>query len=112
MGFRKQTQQKKSKIIDLGTVKSGKYGKFISFDSSVKEIQITREVEIDGEKVIQVMKVEKNNEGYLAPVNIEVPEKRAEFRLDKGWINEEQAERLLTNAEKYGISSYLTVKVN
>jgi hypothetical protein len=115
MGFRKKTPQsgqtKKGKTIDLGLVKSGEYGKFITFDSTVKEVQITREYEVDGETIVQVVKVGKNEKGYLNPVNIETPESRAEFRLAKGWIQEDQAEKLVNNAEKYGISSYLSVKV-
>lgn len=102
---------KKSKTIDFGQVKSGNYGKYISLDGSIKEIQITREYEKNGETVTEVLKVGKNDKGYLNALNIELPEDRAEFRLSKEWITEDQAEKLVTNAEKYGISSYLNVKV-
>ena len=102
---------KKSKTIDLGVIKSGKYGKFISFDSSVKEVQITREFESKGETIVQKVKVGVNDAGYLNPVNIELPEDRASFRVEKDWMTEQQAESMLENAEKYGISSYLSVKV-
>jgi hypothetical protein len=44
-------------------------------------------------------------------VNIETPEDRAAFRLEKGWIDEEGADKLLSISEKYNIAQYLTVKV-
>lgn len=102
---------KKEKTIDLGSVRSGKYGNYISLDSSIKDMKITREYEVDGEKVTQVLSVSRNEKGYLNVVNIETPDSRAKFRTEKGWMTEQQAEKLLESASTKGIKSFLTVKV-
>jgi len=104
-------KKKEGKTIDLAKVINSERGKFISFDNSIKSITITREFESKGETISQTLDVMVNDAGYLVPVNLETPEERAEFRFEKGWINEEQADKLINMSEKYNIVQFLTVKV-
>jgi len=100
----------KAKTIQLGAIKKGKYGAFLSFDPTVKEITIKREFESKGDTITQVLKVPVNEQGFLAAANIAKVADDVKFRQEKGWITEEAAERILESAEKHGISSFVTVK--
>lgn len=105
-----KANEKKAKTIQLGAIKKGKYGAFLSFDPSIKEITIKREFESKGDTITQVLKVPVNEEGYLAAANIAKVADDVAFRQDKGWIDEATAEKILESSEKYGISSFVTVK--
>jgi len=100
----------KAKTIQLGSIKKGQYGAFLSFDPSIKEITIKREFESKGDTITQVLKVPVNEKGFLAAANIAKVADDVKFRQEKGWITEEAAEKILENAEKYGTSSFVTVK--
>lgn len=104
---------KKQKTIQLGSVKKGKYGPFLSFDSSVKEIQITREYQTNGDTVTEILKVPVNEKGYLEAGNITKLEDNLNFKVSKGWITESQAEEQLSRLQSGSspTSSLLTVKV-
>lgn len=83
---------KKQKTVQLGSIKKGKYGPFLSFDSSIKEIQVTREYETNGDKVVEVLKVPVNEAGYLEAANIQKIEDDFAFKVENKWISESAAE--------------------
>lgn len=101
----------KGKTIQLGAIKKGQYGAYLSFDPSIKEITIKREFESKGDTITQVLKVPVNEQGYLGAANIAKVADDVKFKLEKGWITEDAAEKIIENAEKYGTSSFVTVKV-
>lgn len=105
-----KANEKKAKTIQLGAIKKGKYGAFLSFDPSIKEITIKREFESKGDTITQVLKVPVNEDGYLAAANIAKVADDVAFRQEKGWIDESTAEKILENAQKYGTTSFVTVK--
>ena len=104
---------KKQKTVQLGSIKKGKYGPFLSFDSSIKEIQVTREYTSNGDTVTEVLKVPVNESGYLSAANIQKIEESFAFKVEKEWISEEQAEETI-NKLKAGstpTSSFVSVKM-
>ena len=104
---------KKQKTVTLGSIKKGKYVPFLSFDSSIKEVQVTREYEINGDKVTEVLKVPLNDNGYLNSCNIKKIEDDFEFRVSQGWIKEAQAESAIEKlkAGSTPTSSFVSVKM-
>lgn len=102
---------KKSKTIDLGTVRKGEYGPYFSFDKQIKSVTFEREYEIDGDKISEKVTVPVNDKGYLSSAYINKTEDLVKFKESKGWIDEAQAEKMLNNAKEWGISSYFSVKV-
>ena len=63
---------KKQKTVQLGSIRKGQYGPFLSFDSSIKEIQVTREYVSNGDTVTEVLKVPVNEKGYLGAANMQL----------------------------------------
>lgn len=100
----------KSKTIELGRVLKPNGKAFFSFDTSIKEIELTREYQIDGETITEKVKVAPNGE-YLSGGFINKFEDNVNFKLGKGWINEKKAEADLEYGKKMGISSIFQVKV-
>jgi hypothetical protein len=103
----------KAKTIQLGAIKKGKYGAFLSFDPSIKEITIKREFESKGDTITQVLKVPVNEQGYLAPCNIAKIEDDFNFRVSKGWVKEDDAERAMEKLKSSSTptTSFVSVKV-
>ena len=100
----------KQKTVTLGNVMKPNGNAFFSFDSSIKSIEITREIEIDGEKVTEKVKVSPNGE-YLSGAFINKFEDNTRFKAEKGWITEQQAEKQIEYGKSKGISSIFSVKV-
>lgn len=104
---------KKQKTIQLGSIKKGQYGPFLSFDSSIKEIQVTREYTTNGDTVTEILKVPVNEKGYLGAANIQKIEDDFEFKVSQGWMKEAQAEELISKLQSGSspTSSFVKVKV-
>lgn len=104
---------KKQKTVQLGSIKKGKYGPFLSFDSSIKEIQVTREYTSNGDTVTEVLKVPVNESGYLEAGNIQKIEDDFAFRVDQGWINESKAEETISKLKSGNAptSSFVKIKM-
>ncbi len=104
---------KKQKTVQLGSIKKGKFGPFLSFDSSIKEIQVTREYTSNGDTVKEILKVPVNENGYLEAGNISKIEDDFAFKVEQGWIKEEQAEATIAKlkAGNAPTSSFLKVKM-
>jgi hypothetical protein len=104
---------KKQKTLQLGSIKKGQYGPFLSFDSSIKEIQVTREYEINGDKITEVVKVPFNDNGYLNSCNIKKIEEDFAYRVEQGWMEESKADNAIQKlkAGSTPTSSFVTVKV-
>ena len=103
---------KKEKTINLGSIIKGKYGPFLSLDKSIKSVTIEREYQSKGDTIRETVKVGQNDKGYLNPANIQKIKDAVNFKLEKEWITEEQADKIIENSEKYNISSEVTVKVS
>lgn len=103
---------RKEKTIDLGRVIKGKYGPYFSFDSKIKNVTFEREIEKDdGEKIIETVSVSVNDSGYLNSAYIQKTEDFFNFKVEKGWMEEEKANKALNTCQEKGISSFFTVKV-
>lgn len=104
---------KKQKTVTLGTIRKGKYGPFLSFDSSVKKVQITREYSINGDTVTEVLNVPVNDNGYLEAGNIEKIEDNFAFRVKQGWVKESDAEKTIEKLKSGNApaSSFLNIKM-
>lgn len=104
---------KKQKTIQLASIKKGKYGPFVSFDSSIKEIQVTREYQTNGDTVTEILKVPVNDKGYLEAGNIQKVEDDFAFKVSKGWITESAAEEQMSRLQSGSspTSSFIKVKV-
>jgi hypothetical protein len=100
----------KQKTIDLLKVMKPNGKAFGSFDSSIKNIIIEREYQVDGETITEKVKVVPNNE-YLSGTFINKFKDQIEFKRGKGWISDEKANSDLKYAEEKGISSVFSVKV-
>jgi hypothetical protein len=101
---------KKQKTIELGKVMKPTGKAFFSFDNSIKEIELTREYEVDGETITEKVKVAPNGE-YLSGAFISKFEDNVNFKLDKGWISEKKANSDLEYGKQKSISSIFQVKV-
>lgn len=104
---------KKQKTVQLGSIKKGKFGPFLSFDSSIKEIQVTREYTSNGDTVTEVLKVPVNSGGYLEAGNIQKIEDDFAFKVENGWVTEEKAEETIAKlkAGNAPTSSFIKVKM-
>ena len=107
-------QKKKEKTVQLGSIKKGKYGPFLSFSSDIKKVQLTREYEVKGEKITEVVEVPVNENGYLEAGNIRKIEDDFKFRVEQGWISDDQAEKAMEKLTSGNspTSSFVTVKVS
>lgn len=101
---------KKPKSIDLGKVYKGKNGPFFSFDPSITKIQVTREYEQNGEKVIQVLDLESNEEGYFNAF-INKTDDYFKNKVNRGWLDADKAEAACTKLKEKGVSSLFQVKI-
>jgi len=97
----------------LGSIRKGQYGPFLSFDSSIKEIQVTREYVSNGDTVTEVLKVPVNEKGYLGAANIQKIEDSFAFKIEQGWVTEEKAEETIgkLKAGTTPTSSFVSVKM-
>jgi hypothetical protein len=97
----------------LGSIKKGQYGPFLSFDPSIKEIQVTREYTSNGDTIVEVLKVPVNESGYLESGNIQKIEDDFAFKIDQGWINESKAEETIAKLKsgKAPTSSFVKIKM-
>lgn len=104
---------KKQKTVQLGSIKKGKFGPFLSFDDSIKEIQITREYTSNGDTVKEVLKVPFNDKGYLEAGNISKIEDDFAYKVEQGWVKESQAEERIAKlkAGSAPTSSFVKVKM-
>lgn len=102
---------KKTKTLQLGSIIKGKYGPYLSFDKSITEIKVTREYEVNGDKVTEVLSVPFNNKGYMNSCNIQKIEDDFSFRVNSGWIDESKAEAAMEKLKSIGTSSFVSVKV-
>lgn len=100
----------KQKTIELGKVMKPNGNPFFSFDSAIKEIEITREYEKDGETITEKLKVVPNGK-HLSGAFINKFEDNVNFKLDKGWISEKKAQADLEYGKKNNVSSLFQVKV-
>lgn len=100
----------KEKTIELGRVMKPNGKAFFSFNDQIKEIEITREYEVDGETVTEKVKVAPNGT-YLSGGFINKFADQVEFKRNKGWISDKKAEADLAYGEKNNISSVFSVKV-
>ena len=98
---------KEKKNIQLGSLSKKPQGNFFNFDNSIKKITIERE--ING--VTEVVTVVKNDAGYLDGGFVNKADENIRFRLDKDWISEEVAQKLLDFNERNGVKSVVSIKV-
>ena len=108
------SNEKKTRTIQLGSIKKGQYGAYISFDKDIKSITIEREYETKGETISQKVKiplVEKNGKTYLGAANIAKVADDVAFRVEQGWLEADKGEKIIENAQEYGTTSYIKVKV-
>jgi hypothetical protein len=103
--------KKTEKTIKLGSIIKGEYGPYISFDRSIKKVFFEREVEFEGKVLKETVSVPLTTKGYLGAANIAKVKDSVDFKLSKGWIDEDQANTILRNSEEYNISSEITIKV-
>jgi len=102
---------KKEKSLTLGNVMKPNGNAFFSFDPSIKKIEITREYEVSGEKITEVVQVAPNGE-YLSGAFINKYEDNIRFKAEKEWITQEAAEKQLQYGKSKNITSVFSVKVN
>jgi hypothetical protein len=102
--------KKKSKTVDLGTVRNGQKGKYFAFDKSIKEIIIKRETVVGGEKIVEEVKLEPTDKGYfnafISPVDDYI-----DFKVQNGWIDGSEGEQRLERLKEIGVTSVFTTKV-
>ena len=101
---------KKQKTVTLGNVMKPNGNAFFSFDSSIKSIELTREYEVDGEKITEKVRVSPNGD-FLSGAFINKYDDNIRFKAEQGWITEEAAEKQLAYGKDKGISSVFSVKV-
>lgn len=102
----------KTKTIELGVIKKKdeQSEPFLILDKNIKEVIIRRTTFKDKKEVEEEVTLVPTDRGAFI-INATKVQDYYEFKVEKGWMEEEAAEKKISGCDQHNISRILTVNV-